>query len=312
MPPDNSDKTVFQQPAPGADRTVMKPMPGRRGGAAPTPGGNTQQGHRPAPGGQSRQGMVPPTVNIEATYFRTSNGLNPLVNAASALLAVLEKVRHAMNHDNVSALHQRLVNEMRAFETRAREQGARQEIILSARYVMCSALDEAILNTPWGSESAWGQRTLLTVFHNEASGGEKVFLILDRMRQSPAENLNMLELIYVCLCMGFEGKYRLQQRGRDSIEQMKDELFTVIRSYRGEYERTLASRWQGLGNVRKTLAEYLPTWVVATIAVTIIFFGYTGFRYWLYESATPVADQLHTITLDALPDVPSATDNQNK
>jgi len=290
MSSDNFDKTVFQQPTPGGDRTVMKPMPGRRAGAP--------QPNRSHGGDHSRHsGMgAMPSVDVEAAYFRTSYGLNPLVNAASILLAVFEKMRQSMKHDNVGGLHQRLTGEIKAFEARAIELGTKQEVVLAARYVLCSVLDEAVLNTPWGSESAWGQRTLLTVFHNEASGGEKFFLILDRMLQQPAENLNMLELIYLCLSMGFEGQYRLQQRGRDSLEKMKDELFTVIRRYRGEYERTLSPNWQGLGNVRKTLTEYIPVWVIASIAAAILFFGYSGFRYWLYETATPVAAQLQAIS----------------
>lgn len=291
MSSDDSDRTVFKQPTPGGDRTVLKPMPGRRGAQPAEP--------RQAPPAQPRHGASgPPRVDSEAAYFRTASGLNPLVNTAATLIAVFEKTRQSMSHPDVAGLHQRLTNEIRAFESRLREMGVRQETVLAARYVLCSALDEAVLNTPWGSESAWAQRTLLTVFHNETSGGEKFFLILDRMRQSPAENLDMLELIYILLSIGFEGRYRLQQRGRDALEQIKDELFTIIRRYRGEYERSLSSSWHGLGNVRKTLTEYVPMWVIASVAAAIIFFGYSGFRYWLYETATPVAEQLREISAD--------------
>lgn len=291
MSSDDSDRTVFKQPIPGGDRTVLKPMPGRRGAPPAEP--------RQPPPAQPRQSAGgSPRVDSEAAYFRTASGLNPLVNTAATLIAVFEKTRQSMSHPDVGGLHQRLTNEVRAFESRLREMGVRQETVLAARYVLCSALDEAVLNTPWGSESAWAQRTLLTVFHNETSGGEKFFLILDRMRQSPAENLDMLELIYILLSIGFEGRYRLQQRGRDALEQIKDELFTIIRRYRGEYERSLSPSWHGLGNVRKTLTEYVPMWVIASVAAAILFFGYTGFRYWLYETATPVAEQLREISAD--------------
>lgn len=291
MSSDDSDRTVFKQPIPGGDRTVLKPMPGRRGAAPAEP--------RQAPPAQPRQSAGgPPRVDSEAAYFRTASGLNPLVNTAATLIAVFEKTRQSMSHPDVGGLHQRLTNEVRAFESRLREMGVRQETVLAARYVLCSTLDEAVLNTPWGSESAWAQRTLLTVFHNETSGGEKFFLILDRMRQSPAENLDMLELIYILLSIGFEGRYRLQQRGRDALEQIKDELFTIIRRYRGEYERSLSPSWHGLGNVRKTLTEYVPMWVIASVAAAILFFGYSGFRYWLYETATPVAEQLREISAE--------------
>lgn len=291
---DESDKTIFKQPVPGGGNTVMRPSPGGRSAGAPQHA-SPQVNPMPQPGRASAPARPMP-VDAGAAYFRTDHGLNPLVNAASTLIAVFEKTRQSMSHPDVGGLHQRLANEIRAFEAKARDMGMRQEIVLSARYLLCSVLDEAVLNTPWGTESAWGQRTLLTIFHGETSGGEKSFLILDRMRQSPAENIDIIELFYIFLSLGFEGKYRLIQRGRDAIEQIKEELFAIIRRYRGEYERALSPNWGGLGRTRNPLTEYVPLWVVVVLALAILFFSYTGFRYWLHESATPVAEQLMDIS----------------
>jgi len=291
MSTDDSDKTVFKPAVGGGnpDHTMMRPMPGGRGMTGQGPQSVAPRQAPPQPQG----------VDTQAAFFKVMSGLNPLVNAASSLIAVFEKTRSSMSHPDIGGLHQRLVNEIKAFEGRLREQGSQPEITLAARYVMCSVLDETVLNTPWGSESAWAQRTLLSVFHNETSGGEKFFLILDRMRQAPAENINMIELMYVCLSLGFEGKYRLMARGRDAIEQIRDELFTIIRGYRGDFERNLSEKWEGLGRSKNTLAEYIPTWVIVVGVISILFFGFLGFRYWLYESSTPVAAQLNEITTQA-------------
>jgi len=310
MAADDSDKTVFQPAARGnPDHTMMRPSPGGRGMPA---------GGRPQPGGQRQTGTTPQTtrqmqsVDPEAAFFNITQGLNPIVNAASSLIAVFEKTRSSMSHSDIGGLHQRLVNEIRAFENRLREQGFAPEIVLSARYVMCSVLDETVLNTPWGSESAWAQRTLLSVFHNETSGGEKFFLILDRMRQSPAENIYMIEFMYVCISLGFEGKYRLVGRGRDALEQIRDDLFATIRRQRGDHERALADNWRGLGGSRNTLAQHLPMWVIAVIAVSIMFFSFSGFRWWLYKSSTPVANDLNTISTNALEEMQEVKTNNTQ
>lgn len=283
---DDSDKTVFRQPTPGGDRTVMPTPGGRSAGAQPRNYGSSPQPAR----------AQPRAVDNSGGSFRTYSGLNPLVNACSTLIAVFEKTRSAVSHPDVGGLYQSLVNEIKAFEARARDQGIRPEIVLSARYLMCSVLDEAVLNTPWGSESPWGQRTLLSVFHGETSGGENSFVICDRVRQSPADNLDIIELFYIVLNLGFEGKYRLMNRGRDALEQLREELFAIIRRQRGDYERALAPHWMGLGNTRNPITEYVPLWVVISLAVAILFFSYSGFRYWLYSSATPVAEQLSEIS----------------
>lgn len=281
-----NDKTVFRpRTANNQDSTIIRPTPGRRGG---------QRDSRPAT--PQPASYAPPRAEVEPSNFRTSYGLNPLVNAASTLIAVIEKTRNTASHPDVAGLHQRLGNEIKTFHSRVQEIGIKPELCLAARYLLCSALDEMVLNTPWGAESHWPQKTLLSVFHNETSGGEKFFQIFDRMRQTPAENLDMLELIYILLSLGFEGRYRFANRGRDALEQLRDELFAIIRSHRGEYDRTLALKWEGLGKSRSSLAQYLPMWVVASVVGAILVLSYSGFRYWLYDASSPVVSQLNEIT----------------
>lgn len=299
MAHDSPDKTVFRKPLGAADRTVMRPRPGGRGNLQQTPNASVQNHENQtnynsiAQPAASYQGF-----DTQAAYFRTGKGLNPLVNVASTLIGVFEKTHKSMNHTNVGGLHQRLVNEIKVFEVNAKDQNIRPEVILSARYILCTVLDEAVLNTPWGAESAWTQRTLLSMFHNETSGGEKFFLILDRMRDMPAENLYILEMIYIFLSLGYEGKYRVIHRGKESLEQIRDELFRIIRNHRGEYERSLSPSWEGLGRMKKTLAQYVPMWVIASVVGGILLLSYSGFRYWLYESSSPVARQLTDIAIN--------------
>ena len=308
MSSDDLDKTVFKQPSVDGDRTVIRPMPGGRSAPQPAPPPvQTPQQAIPAaapPPPPPQQPVAPaaPQYQQQAqsqqqpasgnAYFSTSSGLNPLVNAASTLIAVFEKTRQAMSHPDVAGLHQRLLNEIKLFENKAKETNIKPEIILSARYAVCTALDEAVLNTPWGSESSWPQRTLLSAFHNETAGGEKFFLILDRMKEKPAENLYIIELMYIFLSLGFEGKYRVIHRGREMIEQMRDDLHHIIRQQRGEYERSLSPNWKGLGRTRKSLRQYIPLWVVASVMGVVLFLSYSGFRVWLYDSSSLVVEQL--------------------
>jgi type VI secretion system protein ImpK len=286
----DSDKTVFRQPAASSDRTVIRPTPGRRTVPPVAP----RQTPPPAEPAAYRTTEAAPRYpgDAEAAQFRTARGLNPLVNAASTILAVYQKVRQSTFHPDVTGLYQRLSGEIKNFEARAREQGVAPEIALAARYVLCSLLDEAVVNTPWGNESGWSQHTLLSVFHNETSGGEKFFMILDRMRQEPARNLEMLELMYICLSLGFEGRYRVTHGGREKIEQIKEEIFAVVRRQRGDHERSLARAWQGLGRTRNTLVQHLPVWVAASILGAVLLVSYSGFRFWLYRSSAPVVNQL--------------------
>lgn len=307
MSPDNSDKTVFRQPTNKGDGTVVRPMPGGRASGSQTilPGSPNAAQQNPAYMQQPPSSSVHSQArDFNTGHFQATFGLNPLVNASAMLTAVFTKTRQTMNHPNVGGLHQQLVSELKLFETKSQEKGIKPEIILAARYLLCTILDEAVLNTPWGAESAWTQRTLLSVFHNETEGGEKFFLILDRMRNSPAENIDILELMYIFLSLGYEGKYRVVHGGRDLLEQLRNDLFQIIRNHRGEYERTLSPHWQGLGKIRNTLTQYVPMWVVASIVGGLLILSYSGLRYWMHESTDNVAKQLTEIsTTDITPKI---------
>ena len=67
---------------------------------------------------------------------------------------------------------------------------------MAARYVLCTMLDEAAADTPWGGAGVWGRHSLLAEFHNEAFGGEKVFQLMARLAEKPDANRDLLELIY--------------------------------------------------------------------------------------------------------------------
>lgn len=299
MSSDKHDKTVFRQSGGNPDRTVIRPAPGgRRKQPAMS---NDAAMDRPASKSattryQSQQETpVQTPVNINPLDGGVFAGMNPMVDAASTLIAVFQKTRQSVSHRDVGGLHQRLTGEIKQFENSLKMIGFKPEVILSARYCVCTVLDEAVLNTPWGSESGWSQRTLLSIFHNETAGGEKFFQILERMKEYPADNIEILELLYVFISLGFEGKYRVAHRGRDAIEQLRDELFSSIRMIRGEYERSLSPTWQGVGNVRNSMTRYIPFWVVASVLGVVLVLSYSGLRFWLLENSSPVVAELEQI-----------------
>ena len=136
------------------------------------------------------------------------------MQAATPLLVLAGRLRGQISQADVDALRRQTTQEIRAFEDRAKMSAVPPEDVLAARYALCTVIDEAVLNTPWGAQSGWSTQSLLVTFHREASGGEKFFQILDRVSADPSRYLSLLELLYVCLALGFEGKYRLDERGR--------------------------------------------------------------------------------------------------
>lgn len=286
-----SDRTIFRQPLPGGDKTLFRGSPSQRASSTSLRGSHDypQNIQRASSQPISRQSAS------EMISFDSTNAINPVVGAAQKLISIFSKIRVTSQHKDIASLHQRLIHEIKEFEEKLRDHNCRQEIILAARYLMCSVIDESVLNTPWGTESPWAQRTLLSIFHGETSGGEKSFLLLEKLCQSPSENLDFIELFYIFLSLGFEGKYRFSPRGKDSLQNLRDEMFSLIRRYRGDQDRSISISWQGLRTNKKRLSDSIPMWLVALSMATILFFVYSAMKYWLYISATPIVNNISEI-----------------
>ncbi|TQV66908.1 DotU family type IV/VI secretion system protein [Exilibacterium tricleocarpae] len=278
----DSDKTVFSPPpaAAGGDRTVMVPTPGAR---RPAPSQQpTAAAAQPAP-----QPSVPPSLASEPIQLR--HGLNPLVTLASTLVLLATRLRTTVQHDDVPNLHRQVAHEIREFDQQAKNAGIAPEIVLSASYLLCSVIDEMVLNTPWGANSGWSQRSLLSLYHRETGGGEKCFTILQRMLEAPAQQLDFLELFYLCLSIGFEGQYRLDPRGQAQLAQIQDHLYQTIENYRGGFEPDLSGTWPSSATRSNRLIHYIPMWVVASCVLALLLLVYSGFRVWLYQSTAETA-----------------------
>lgn len=174
-----------------------------------------------------------PTANAE---FRD----NPLLAAANPLLNMISCIRHQAAGIESAPLRQQLIDAVRRFEVRGQKAQIPHDMLIAARYCLCTVLDETASLTSWGHSSVWSRSGLLVTFHNETWGGEKFFQILARLSRSPREYLHLLELMNYCLLLGFEGRYRITDNGSSQLETLKQRLVQLIRSVRGAHAPPLS------------------------------------------------------------------------
>jgi type VI secretion system protein ImpK len=234
-------------------------------------------------------------------------GLNPLVQAASPLLLRMGQMRGAPASIDVPSLRRASLEEIRRFEERARASGVRNEIVLAARYVLCAGLDEAVLSTPSGAQSEWAQHPLLVALHREAWGGEKFFDMLDRIVVDPPRHIDLIELQYLMLALGFTGKYQMMERGHEQLADLQHKLYRTIQSQRGMAPPDLSLQWRGLEDQRNRLIRYVPWWVVVAAALAIMGVTFAVYYSKLANQAQPLHERLAQIGIEdfALPPPPA-------
>jgi type VI secretion system protein ImpK len=282
-------------PAQDPEKTMLVPNPGGRR-AAPPP---------TAPGQAQAQPAAAPSQG-QAAASLPGRGLNRLVRAANPLLDLVVPLRMMAQPPDLQQLRERLALAIKTFETEARQAGIDSEAIAAARYVLCTLLDETIASTAWGS-GVWGTRSLLVAFHNEASGGEKVFLVLQRLSQDAGANIDLLELMYLCLALGLEGRYRLLANGQEQLATLRERLLQLIRQQRGAYEADLSPGWRG-ENVLAATNGRVPVWVLAAAACVLLLAVQLVASVLLNRSSDPVFAGLSRIRVAqaAAPVAPTA------
>lgn len=221
---------------------------------------------------------------------------NRLIDAATPLLGLVIRVRRLADFQGVENLYQQVVDEVAAIDRELVEQGYERPTVVAYRYVLCAFIDEAVLGTDWGAHSVWSQHSLLSRFHNETWGGEKVFAITARMEQEPERYRDMLEFIYLCLCLGFEGRYKVMTNGRDEYEQIIRGLYEQIRGLRRDEEPQPLTR--ALDNVtpaRNRLRTGLPLWGIGGLFVAAMAGVYTLYNIALNERIRDVLSVLEQL-----------------
>lgn len=223
--------------------------------------------------------------NVAADLPEIISGSNPLVTSANPILNLVPQLRLTAQHPNPATLRDYLIEEIKTFELRAKQAGVNNETIIGARYCLCTVLDETAAQTPWGGSGSWSHHSLLVTFHNETSGGEKFFQLLSKLAQNPQQHKELLELMYYCLAMGFEGRFRVIDNGRAELEALKQRLLHILDSTNGELEKALSCHWKGEEARKKKDAMYLPVWAVACMAGIICTFIYIWVAFGLAKSS---------------------------
>ncbi|MDI9768974.1 DotU family type VI secretion system protein [Pantoea dispersa] len=225
---------------------------------------------------------------------------NVLVAAANPLINAIPQIRHSVSHDDPARLRQQLIDQIRRFELSCQQSGLSYEVIVGARYCLCTALDEAAALTPWGSRGVWTSNGLLVTFHNETWGGEKFFQLLAKLSQNPRQHILLLELIYFCLLLGFEGRYRVLDNGRSQLETIKQRLLQMFKSVRGSYPAALSPHPTDQPVLRKLWRPMIPLWACAAVAGFAACLFYIVLNWRLGDYTSPV---LASIYQTALPEV---------
>lgn len=181
--------------------------------------------------------LVTKTQANQLSYYRSQLytsylGINPLVIAAQPILSVTERVKLSAKAGLLD-FAENLKHELMAFEARAHSQGYDDETIVLSSYILCATLDDFV-----------EQEEPHQLFHQlfphsaaETTPDKQFYTILDKIIDKPNHYLDLLELLYLCLSIGFQGKYKNQEA--EARQDIINELYDIISPLRKPVKKEL-------------------------------------------------------------------------
>lgn len=259
---------------------------------------------KPTPGGRVRSSRIEDVQPADSTVVISQSselinhdsvlayGENSILSEANGLLSIIGQIRTTPSHSDPQFLKEALTRRLRDYEMRLRQHSIDLESIDIARYCLCCVLDEAVLNTNWGSQSFWTHDSLLNSFYASSQGGDTFFRQLDDCLAQPNKHLDLLELMYVCLSLGFLGQYRLEKNGHEAHRKLRKQIVAVLKSHGRVLHQELSNKIEQHILNGSPLYERAPMWVVCAVTSALLVCIFMYLSYDLNKASNHTFSQL--------------------
>ena len=195
---------------------------------------------------------------------------NPIIAAASDLLILLGRLRTGMVEMQAIPLRDHVVREINSFVQKAQAAGIAPEDIEVARYALAATADDIVQTVPGSDPGYWAQFSMAAELLNDRSAGIGFFARLDQVIGLAHQRRHVLELMFVCLSLGFEGKYRTEPNGAVALTRLRNEVYQRLRAATPRPGQDVSVRWTPviLGGRRRS--SVLPMWIVGGVAAAMV------------------------------------------
>lgn len=196
------------------------------------------------------------------------------------------------------AFHGGIQKLFQSFEKQCREFGFEEDDTDIAKYALAAFVDEAVLNSSWSHRERWADNPLQLEYFGTYLAGEIFYDKLESLRTHEKPKPDLLEIYYLCLLLGFKGKYGIggQEKLRSLIANVADELKKSKSSTAGHF----SPHWM-ISDGRNKSTGGLPRWLVRTCwgIVILALLLYLGLFFKIRRDAKSLSEQIHDQAVSA-------------
>lgn len=216
-----------------------------------------------------------------------------LSDLASETFMLILQLRASTDYGNPGDLKSRVGSMFERFESNARRNGIDNEKVRLAVFALVAFLDETIISSDWAEKDKWLEEPMQIKLFDTFNAGEEFFTHMSNLRQKTSINKDILEIYYLCLSLGFKGKYQLQSP--ENIRRIVDDLNLELHPEAYHSMESLSPNGKPKGSIVQTVKTGLPLWVYPLGALAILVIIYVILSFSISGKAGDVLDYLGTL-----------------
>jgi type VI secretion system protein ImpK len=220
---------------------------------------------------------------------RPAKSLLDLLYDGFLMLFLLKSGQEPVDAASFSARVQQFLAD---FERSAKKMDIPAEDVYATKYAFCAAVDETVLNSGFSIRDAWMLQPLQLTLFGEQLAGENFFARLEDLRAQGAPRLQSLEVFYMCLLLGFQGKYMIE--GQEKLGYLTARLGDEITLLRGK-RAGFAPHWPLPDKIAHTLKRDVPLWSIGALFALLGLLAYLGMSHFLNRDMQTAMAPYHDI-----------------
>ena len=173
-----------------------------------------------------------------------------------------------------NTLRPQIAGLLKEFEERAIRYRHRESIIQVAKFGLASFVDETVLTNNFPLKEEWEKYPIQLEYFGEQLAGNKFYEKLDAMLRQIDVTADAVEVYYVCMLLGFKGRYAVyeQEKLLKIMQKTADALVKVGKISKVE----LSPHWLANDQPEPPKKRGMPTWA------KLMAFSGLGFAVLLY------------------------------
>ena len=268
--------------------------------------GPDQRGFFPEIGAQQPQMVahgprIPLAEAMRVRDLGAASSSNPLLAAAAPLLILLGRLRTGLVELQVAPLMEHVTREIDRFERNALAAGINPHEALVAKYALSGTADDIVQNLPGGDRGNWQQYSMVARFFHKRDSGVGFFQEAEKALHAPAQNYNLLELMLVCLSLGFEGQFRTMPNGAAELSRIRSAIYESLRRVHPRPDEDVSVMWQPVVQGKGRRFAAIPVPAVAGVAALALVGLFATLLTLINRDGAVAAEELRAVAISAPP-----------